>query len=151
MKTQFKRGQIYCSKYNPKTIGSKGHYYVVMQEESNTQNLVLQVINSNKKFETRWTIEPLRPDIDFEEVQIRASDLLFEEITIKETLFNELVYGKAMCFLGDDEIIKFSPVGDDLISNVQFEFRSTIKLRLKGHLYFDFYDKEQFLKSAKNE
>lgn len=151
MKTQFKRGQIYCSKYNLKTNDSKGHYYVVMQEESVTQNLVLQIINSNKKFKTRWTIEPLSPEIDFEEVQIRASDLLFEEITIKETLFNELVCGKAIHFLGDDQIIQFSAVGDDLISNVQFEFKSTIKPRLKGHLYFDFYDKAQFLKSTENE
>lgn len=70
MKTQFRRGQIYCSKYNPKTIDRKGNYYVVMQEESDTQNLVLQVINSNKDFKTRWAIKPLHPEIDFEEVEI---------------------------------------------------------------------------------
>lgn len=151
MKTQFRRGQIYCSKYNPKTIDSKGNYYVVMQEESDTQNLVLQVINSNKDFKTRWAIKPLHPEIDFEEVEIRASDLLSEDITIKETLFNELVCGKAIQFLGDNKTIQFSEVGDDLISNVQYEFKSIIKLRLKGHLYFDFYEKAKFLKTTENE
>jgi hypothetical protein len=37
MKTKFKLGQIFCSKH--KTASSKGEYYVVIQEESDSKRL----------------------------------------------------------------------------------------------------------------
>ncbi|MBP6460689.1 MAG: hypothetical protein KA264_11415 [Crocinitomicaceae bacterium] len=57
----------------------------------------------------RTAYTPIFPDDDIEHIQINASDLVNEEITIKETLFNEIIVGRAKHYLGDNEIIRFTP------------------------------------------
>jgi hypothetical protein len=146
MKTQFKLGQTYCSKRRPKGINFNGEYYVVIQEESDTKRLALLVINSNINYVSGAIIEPEYPEIDLEKVEIRASDLLDEEITIKEIDFNDFVTSKAIRIIGEDEVIKFTSVGDDLKANVEFEIESP-SFRLMGNLYYDFHHKEKFVKS----
>jgi hypothetical protein len=146
MKTEFKLGQIFCSKNRPKRANSKGEYYVVIQEESDTKRLALLVINSNRDYVSGAIIEPEYPEIDLEEVVIKASDLLDEEITIMEIDFNELVTSKAIRIIGEDKVIKFTSVGDDIKANVEYEIKSP-SFRLMGNLYYDFHHKDKFVKS----
>ena len=146
MKTEFKLGQIFCSKNRPKRANGKGEYYVVIQEESDTKRLALLVINSNKDYVSGAIIEPEYPEIDLEEVVIKASDLLEDEITIMEIDFNELVTSKAIRIIGEDKVIKFTSVGDDLKANVEYEIKSP-SFRLMGNLYYDFHHKDKFVKS----
>ena len=91
-------------------------------------------------------IEAEYPEIDLEKVEIKASDLLNEEITIMEIDFNELVTSKALRIIGEDKVIKFTSVGDDLKANVAYEIKSP-SFRLMGNLYYDFHHKEKFIKS----
>lgn len=146
MNSQFKLGQTYCSKRRPKGINFNGEYYVVMQEESDIKRLALLVINTNKNYASGAIIEPEYPEIDLEKVEIRASDLLDEEITIMEIDFNDFVTSKAIRIIGKDEVIKFTSVGDDLKANVEYEIKSP-SFRLMGHLSYDFHHKEKFVKN----
>lgn len=146
MQSQFKLGQTYCAKNRPKGIDSKREYYVVIQEESDTKRLALLVINSNRKYVSGAIIEPENPEIALDKVEIKASDLLNEEITIMEIDFNELVTSKAIRIIGEDEVIKFISVGDDLKANVEYEIESP-SFRLMGDLHYDFHHKEKFIKS----
>ena len=146
MNSQFKLGQTYCSKRRPKGINFNGEYYVVIQEESDIKRLALLVINTNKNYASGAIIEPEYPEIDLEKVEIRASDLLDEEITIMEIDFNDFVTSKAIRIIGKDEVIKFTSVGDDLKANVEYEIKSP-SFRLMGHLSYDFHHKEKFVKN----
>jgi hypothetical protein len=147
MKTTFKLGQIVKSKHHERiNKNGKKAYYLVIQEEDDERQLVIQQINALKGVVSGTAYTPVAPDDDLEQIEINASDLVNEEITIKETLFNEIVVGRAKHYLGDNEIIRFTPVGADLISNVEFEYHSTIKHRCKGPLYYEMHHKEMFLK-----
>ena len=146
MKSQFKLGQTYCSKHRPKGININGEYYVVIQEESFTKRLALLVINSNINYASGAIIEAEYPEIDLEKVEIKASDLLDEEITIMEIDFNELVTSKAIRIIGEEEVVKFTCVGDNLKANVEYEIESP-SFRLMGNLYYDFHHKDKFVKS----
>jgi hypothetical protein len=146
MKSQFKLGQTYGSKHRRKGDSFTGEYFVVIQEKSETKRLALAVINLNREYKSAAIIEPEYPEIDLEQIELRASDLLNEEITIMEIDFNDLVTGKAIRIIGDDEVIKFTSVGDDLIANVEYEIESP-SFRLMGNLYFDFHHKERFVKN----
>ena len=146
MNSQFKLGQTYCLKRRPKGINFNGEYYVVIQEESDIKRLALLVINTNKNYASGAIIEAEYPEIDLEKVEIRASDLLDEEITIMEIDFNDFVTSKAIRIIGKDEVIKFTSVGDDLKANVEYEIKSP-SFRLMGHLSYDFHHKEKFVKN----
>lgn len=145
MKSQFKLGQIFCSKNRPKTEDSKREYFAVIQEENETERLALVVINSNNNHISGAIIEPEEPEVQLEQVEIKASDLLDEEITIMEIDFNDLVTSKAIRVIGDDKVIKFKRIGNDLIANVKYEIKSP-SFRLMGDLYFDFHHKDKFIK-----
>ena len=144
MKTKFKLGQIFCSKH--KTASSKGEYYVVIQEETDSKRLALVVINSNSSHVSGAIIEPEEPEKDLEKVEISASDLLDEDITIMEIDLNELVTSKAIRIIGEDRVIKFTSIGADLRANVKYEIKSP-SFRLMGDLYFDFHHKDKFVKN----
>jgi hypothetical protein len=146
MNSQFKIGQTYCSKHRPKGINFNGEYYVVIQEESDIKRLALMVINTNKNYASGAIIEPEYPEMDLEKVQIKASDLIDEEITIMEINFNDFVASKAIRIIGIDEVIKFTCVGYDLKANVEYEIEFS-SFRLMGNLYYDFHNKEKFVKS----
>jgi len=147
MKSTFKLGQIVKSKHHKRiNKDEKEVYFLIIQEDDNQRQLVIQQINAQRGVVPGTAYIPVTPDDDLELVEIKASDLVNEEITIKERLFNEIVVGRAKHYLGDNGIIRFIPVGDDLISNVEFEYHSTIVHRCKGPLYYEMHHKEMFLK-----
>jgi hypothetical protein len=137
MKTQFKLGQVVRFKNYRRNKDEKEAYFVVVQEEEATKELVLYTINANRIYKSGTTIIPEFPDEDLRIVDLRPSDLMFQKITIKETLFNDIVTGTAVYFSGDNDIIQFKQVGTALVSDAEFEFNSTIEHRLMGPLYIE--------------
>lgn len=145
MESEFKLGQIVKSRYFKRmNKREKEAYYVVIQQEDEERQLVIQQINAQRGVVPGTAYTPIFLDDDLEHIEIRASDLINEVITIKETLFNEIVVGKAEHYFGDNEIIRFTSVGTDLISNVEFEYHSTIEHRCKGPMYYEMHHKKCF-------
>ena len=137
MKTQFKIGQVVRFKNYKRHLEEKEAYFVVIQEENVTNEMVLFTLNSNRIYISGTTIIPEYPEEDLALVSLRPGDLMFQKITIKETLFNDIVTGTAVYFSGDNDIIQFKQVGTALVSDAEFEFNSTIEHRLMGPLYIE--------------
>jgi hypothetical protein len=98
---------------------------------------VLFTNNSNRIYRTDITIIPEYPEEDLRFVPLCPCDLINQEITIKETPFNEVVNGKAIYFPGDNDIIKFKQIGNAAVSDAVFEFSSNGANRLIGPLYIE--------------
>ena len=131
---KFKLGQVFRFKNYKRHLEEKEAYFVVIQEEDATNEMVLFTLNSNRIYISETTIIPEYPDEDLELVSLKPSDLMFQKITIKETKFDDVVTGSAVYFSGDNEIIQFKQIGTALVSDAEFEFTSTIEHRLMGPL-----------------
>ena len=137
MKTQFKIGQVVRFKNYKRYSDEKEAYFVVIQEEEADKEMVLFTINSNRIYVTGTTIYPEFPEEDLLKVDLRPSYLINEEITIKDTLFNEVVTGKAVQFTCDYQNIHFTKTGTKLVSDAEFEFKVSGINRLKGPLLIE--------------
>lgn len=144
MSSQFKLGQILCERCSLKRPANQRYYYVVIQEETNDKYLVIQAINSNSLYVSGASLNPSHPEEDLVVTELKASYLLHQEITIVDSYFNEPFVSDAIGYEGNNKIIKFTPVNDDLIGNVYYEVKSQKKSTLSGYLYCDFYRKEKF-------
>ncbi len=137
MKTQFKLGQVVRFKNYRRNKDEKEAYFVVVQEEEATKELVLNTINTNRIYKSGTTIIPEFPDEDLRIVELRPFHLIDQEITIKETIFNDRVTGKCSFFNSENHTVQFTQMGDTLVSNAEFEFYSNIKYKLMGPLCID--------------
>lgn len=137
MKTQFKIGQVVRFKNYKLFETEREAYFVVIQEKDDTHEMVLYTINSNRYYKTGTTIVPEFPDEDLRVVELRPYHLIDQEITIKETTFNEEVTGKCSFFNSDKYTIQFTRLGTNLVSDAEFEFYSNIKYKLMGPLCID--------------
>ena len=146
MKSNFKLGQILCERCSLKRPANQRFYYVVIQEETNDKYLVIQAINSNSLYVSGASLNPSHPEEDLVVTELKASYLLNQEITILESFFNEPVVSDAIGYEGNDSIVKFTPVNDDLIGNVYYEIKSKKNSTFSGYLYCEFYRKEKFYK-----
>jgi len=146
MKSKFKLGQILCERCSLKKPANKRYYYVVIQEETDDKYLVIQTINSNSLYVSGTSINPSHPEEDLVVTELKASYLLYQEITVIDSIVNEPVVSDAVGFEGNDSIVKFTPVNDDLIGNVYYEIISKKKATILGYLYCEFYRKEKFIK-----
>ncbi|MCX6172137.1 MAG: hypothetical protein NT048_04775 [Flavobacterium sp.] len=149
MNSQFKLGQILCEKCSLKKPANQRYYYVVIQEETDDKYLVIQTINSNSLYVSGASINPSHPEEDLVVTELKASYLLNQEITILESFFNEPVVSDAIGYEGNDTVIKFTPVNDDLIGNVYYEIKSKKNSTFSGYLYCEFYRKEKFDKNQR--
>lgn len=91
MKTQFKLGQVVRFKNYKHVKTEKEAYFIVIQEEDAANELVLYTLNSNRYYKTGTTIVPEFPDEDLRIVDLKPYHLIDQEITIKETIFNDEV------------------------------------------------------------
>jgi hypothetical protein len=146
MENKFKLGQIVCERCSLKRPPNQRYYYVVIQEETNDKYLVIQAINSNSLYVSGASLNPSHPEEDLVVTELKASYLLNQEITILESFFNEPIVSDAIGYEGNDKIIKFTRVNDDLIGNVYYEIKSKKNSTFSGYLYCDFYRKEKFYK-----
>ena len=146
MENKFKLGQILCERCSLKRPANQRYYYVVIQEETNDKYLVIQAINSNSLYVSGASLNPSHPEQDLIVTELKASYLLNQEITILESFFNEPVISDAIGYEGNDTVVKFTPVNDDLIGNIYYEIKSKKNSTFTGYLYCDFYRKEKFYK-----
>lgn len=137
MKTQLKIGQVVRFKNYKRNEAEKEAYFIVIQEEDATNEMVLFTINSNRIYITGTTIYPEFSEEDLRLVPLRPSDLINQELIIKETLFNEIVTGVAVYFPGDNDVIQFKKMGTALVSVTEFEIASNSEHRLMGPLYIE--------------
>lgn len=137
LKEKLTIGQVVRFKNYKRHLKEKEAYFVVIQEEDATNEMVLFTLNSNRIYISGTTIIPEYPEEDLALVSLRPGDLMFQKITIKETLFNDIVTGTAVYFSGNNDIIQFKQVGTALVSDADFEFNSTIEHRLMGPLYIE--------------
>jgi hypothetical protein len=72
-------------------------------------------------------------------------DILLDEICIKDNNTGTIIYGDAKKFIGENKIIKFTPIGNDLIANVQYELETISGERLTGFLYCTHQPKNYYL------
>jgi hypothetical protein len=149
MKSIFKLGQILCERCSLKRPANQRYYYVVIQEETNDKYLVIQAINSNSLYVSGASLNPSYPEEDLVVTELKASYLLNQEITVMDSFFNEPVVSDAIGYEGNDTIIKFTPVNDDLIGNVYYEIKSKKNSNFSGYLYCEFYRKEKFDKNQR--
>jgi hypothetical protein len=150
MKSKFKLGQILCERCSLKRPANKRYYYVVIQEETNDKYLVIQAINSNSLYVSGTSINPSHPEEDLVLTELKASYLLHQEITVVDSFFNEPIVADAIGYEGNDTIIKFATVNDDLIGNVYYEINSKKNSTFSGYIYCEFYRKEKFVKNQKH-
>ena len=137
MKTQFRLGQVVRFKNYKRYPDENEAYFVVIQEEAAKQEMVLFTINSNRIYISGTTIYPEFPEEDLLKVDLRPSYLINEEITIKETLFNEVVTGKAVQYTSDYQNIHFTKTGTTLVSDAVFEFKVSGQHLLMGPLLIE--------------
>ena len=137
MESKFKLGQVVCFKNYKLFETEREAYFIVIQEENSTNEMVLYTINSNRYYKTGTTIVPEFPDEDLCVVELKPYQLIDQEITIKETLFNEKVTGKCSFFNSNNLIVQFTQMGDTLVSDAEFEFYSNIKDKLMGPLFIN--------------
>lgn len=147
MATIFKLGQTYKPKDTERTreIGMNGQYMVVIQENSDDKNLILLVLNSRKNFVEKSTKLYDNPEDMYDAVEIRAMDILNDEICIKDNKSGTVIYGDAIRHLGENKVIEFKPFGNDLIANVEYEIKTISGERLVGYLYSTYQPKNFYL------
>lgn len=133
MKTQFQAGQIVRFKnYNPKENESEA-YFVVIIPEDETNNCWIQVINSNRYYATGYSLSPTDVQ-DLELVQLTAIDLMHQEVTIREGLFQEVVFGIVQSTSEYVNEVVFTKTLDGFESNITFTFGSEI---INGKLHIE--------------
>jgi hypothetical protein len=137
LEEKLKIGQVVRFKNYRRNETEKEAYFEVVLEEEATKELVLFTINSNRIYKSGTTIIPEFPKEDLRLITLKPSDLILQKITIKETLFNEIVTGTAVYFPGDNDIIQFKQIGSVLVSDAVFEFTSSSEHRLMGPLYIE--------------
>lgn len=147
MKNKFKLGQILCERCSLNKPANQRYYYVVIQEENDDKYLVIQAINSNSLYASGTSINPTHPEEDLVVTELKASYLLHQEITVVDSFFNEPIVADAIGYEGNDKIIKFTPVNDDLIGNIYYEIKNKKNTTFSGYLYCEFYRKEKFIKN----
>lgn len=133
MKTPFQAGQIVRFKnYNPKEKESEA-YFVVIIPEDETNNCWIQVINTNRYYATGYSLSPTDVN-DLELVQFTAKELINQEVTIREGLFQEIVFGIVQSTNEYDNEVVFTKTLDGFESNITFTFGSEI---LNGKLHIE--------------
>ena len=133
MKTPFQAGQIVRFKnYNPKVNESEA-YFVVIIPEDKTNNCWIQVINTNRFYATGYSLSPTDVN-DLELIQLSAKELMRQEVTIREGLFREIVFGKIHNTSEPDNQVVFTKTPHGFESNITFTFSSEI---LNGKLHIE--------------
>lgn len=133
MKKPFQAGQIVRLKnYNPKYNESEA-YFVVIIPEDETNNCWIQVINTNRYYATGYSLSPTDVN-DLELVQFTAKELINQEVTIREGLFQEIVFGIVQSTNEYDNEVVFTKTPDGFESNITFTLGSEI---LNGKLHIE--------------
>jgi hypothetical protein len=80
MKTHFKLGQVVRFKNYKRNSQEKEAYFVVIQEEDATNEMVLFTLNSNRIYISGTTIITEFPEEDLRLVSLKPSDLIWSSM-----------------------------------------------------------------------
>lgn len=131
MEHPLKAGQIVRFKnYKKKELEPEAYFLVLITEDKNN-DCWLQVINGNRLFETGTAIVPLYLD-DFEVVEVQAKEFIYQQVTIKEGLYHDLVSDYVYIVSDSEAYIKFTAVEGGFESNVTYTMGAAI---LNGKLF----------------
>jgi hypothetical protein len=129
MENQLKPGQIVrFREYKKKELEPEAYFIVLITEDENKE-CWLQVINSNKYYETGTALAPVYIE-DIEVVEVQANELVFQEVTIKEGLYNDFVSDYVHSVDDKDSNLQFNAVEGGFESNAIYTM-STEKLNGK--------------------
>lgn len=125
MKTTFQAGQIVRFKnYNPKENESEAYFVVIIPEDA-AKNCWIQVINTNRYYGTGYSLSPTDVN-DLELVQLTAKELMYQEVTIKDGLFQEIVFGIVHNASEPEGVVVFTENQGGFESNITFTMSSEI-------------------------
>ena len=125
MKKPFQAGQIVRFKnYNPKENETEAYFVVIIPEDA-TKNCWIQVINTNRYYGTGYSLSPTDVN-DLELVQLTAKELMHQEVTIRDGLFQEIVFGTVHSNSEPDSQVIFTKIPGGLESNITFTLGSEI-------------------------
>ena len=82
MDNTFTKGQIVRFKGYKRRPDEKEAYFVVIQEATPTQEMVLYTLNTNRLFHAGATVIPDYPDEDLEIKLLKPQSLFEEEVTL---------------------------------------------------------------------
>ena len=125
MKPKFQAGQIVrCKNYNPKGNESEAYFVVIIPEDV-TKNCWIQVINSNRYYGTGYSLSPTDVN-DLELVQLTAKELMHQEVTIRDGLFQEIVFGIVQSASQPEGQVFFKKIPTGFESNITFTLGAEI-------------------------
>lgn len=125
MNTTLKAGQIVRFKnYNPKENESEAYFVVIIPKDKN-QYCWIQVINTNRYYGTGYSLSPTDVN-DLELVQLSAKELMHQEVTIKDGLFQEIVFGIVHSASEPEGVVIFTENQGGFESNITFTMSSEI-------------------------
>lgn len=131
MENQLKPGQIVRFKeYKKKELEPEAYFIVLITEDKNKE-CWLQVINSNREYGTGTALVPVYLE-DLEIVKIQAIELVFQEVTIKEGLYNDFVSDYVHSVDDKDSYLQFNAVEGGFESNAIYTMSTEI---LNGKLF----------------
>ena len=119
MKTPFQAGQIVRFKnYNPKENEAEAYFVVIIPEDA-AKNCWIQVINTNRYYGTGYSLSPTDVN-DLELVYITARELMHQEVTIRDGLFQEIVFGIVRSASEPEAQVVFTEIQNGFESNITF-------------------------------
>lgn len=136
MENKLKAGLIVRFKdYKKKELEPEAYFIVLITENGNNE-CWLQVINSNRVYETETAIVPLYLD-DIEVVEVQAKELFYQKVTVKEGLYNDIVSDYVHSVDDEESYLKFTAVDDGFESNAIYTMGTGI---LNGKLFAEIPD-----------
>lgn len=125
MKPKFQAGQIVRFKnYNTKENETEAYFVVIIPEDA-AKHCWIQVINTNRYYGTGYSLSPTDVN-DLEVVELKAKALMHQEVTIRDGLFQEIVFGIVHHTSDPDGLIVFNKIPGGFESNIIFTFSSEI-------------------------
>ncbi len=131
MERQLKAGRIVRFKDYMKKELEPEAYFIILIAEGKNKECWLQVINSNREYETGTTLFPTYLD-DIEVVEVQAKELVLQEVTIKEGLYNDFVSDYVQSVENEECYLKFTAVEGGFESNVIYTMDTEI---LNGKIF----------------
>lgn len=131
MEHQLKSGQIVRFKNYKKKDLEPEAYFIILNTKDKNNPCWLQVINSNRAFETGTALVPLCLE-ELEVVEVQAKELIYQEVTLKEGLYNDLVSDYVNSVNDGESYLKFTAVEGGFEYNVIYSMGTAI---LKGKLF----------------
>ena len=135
MNNSFTKGQIVRFKSYRRRPDEKEAYFVVIQEATPAQEMVLYTLNTNRFFASGSTIIPEQPNEDLEISLFKPQSLVEEEVTLMKGRTESELTGVIYDCAKDEEYLTFALVNGFLESNVKFDYYTSKNQLLRGKLY----------------